>query len=71
MANDANATTRGSLGLIPAQALKIDLTLNEAPVENVDDLLSDKIGRGVDGHDGISLRKLDGSTGTLQVITLR
>ncbi len=66
----AHGTARCSLGRIPGHGLKIDAALDELGAQDVDDLLGDKVGRGVDRKELVALRKLDGGAGVLEVIAL-
>lgn len=52
------------------ESLEVDAALDELGAHHVDNLLGDKVGRGVDRKELVALRKLDRGTGILQVIAL-
>ena len=71
MAEHAHGTARSRLRRVPRDSLKIDAALDELRAQHVNDLLGDKIGRGIDRKELVALRKLDGGAGVLEVIALR
>ena len=70
MAEHAHGAARCRLRSIPRDSLEVDAALDELGAQDIDDLLGDKVGRGVDRKELVALRKLDRGAGILQVIAL-
>ena len=70
MAEHAHGAARCRLRSIPRDSLEVDAALDELGAQHVDNLLGDKVGRGVDRKELVALRKLDRGAGILQVIAL-
>ena len=70
MAEHAHGATRCRLRSIPRDSLEVDAALDELGAQHLDNLLGDKVGRGVDRKELVALRKLDRGAGILKVIAL-
>ena len=70
MAEHAHGAARCRLRSIPRDGLEVDAALDELGAQHVDNLLGDKVGRGVDRKELVALRKLDRGAGILKVIAL-
>ena len=70
MAEHAHGAARCRLRSIPRNSLEVDAALDELGAQDIDDLLGDKVGRGVDRKELVALRKLNRGAGILQVIAL-
>jgi hypothetical protein len=70
MAEHAHGAARCRLRSIPRDSLEVDAALDELGAQDIDDLLGDKVSRGVDRKELVALRKLNGGARILKVIAL-